>query len=120
MLFWIILMPFSSAIVSKYAGNDTAWIFYSFNLFMIGISLYFLWRYITNPRHNLSFIADDPVVSKMARVRSLVVALIFLSGALLCLIEWKPTSWAARFVFWLIIPAMRIITRAYSKKSPTQ
>ena len=82
MLFWIILMPFSSALSSKEAGNDSVWMFYSCNLFMIGLSLYFLWRYITNPKHNLSFIADDPEIGKMARVRSLVVACIFLSGAL--------------------------------------
>ena len=120
MLFWIILMPFSSALSSKYPGNDSVWILYSLNLFMIGLSIHFLWRYITNPKHNLSIIADDPVIGKMARVRSLVVALIFLSGALLCLLEWEPTSWVARFVFLLIIPAIRIITRIYSKKSPTQ
>ena len=117
MLFWIILMPFSSALSSRHGGNDSVWMFYSFNLFMIGMSLYFLWRYITNPKHNLSFIADDPEIGKMATVRSLVVACIFLSGALLCLFGWKPTSWIARFVFLLIIPAMRVISRRYSKKS---
>ena len=116
MLFWIIIMPFSSALSSKNFGNDSIWMFYSFNLFMIGISIYFLWRYITNPKRNLSFIANDPVISKMVRARSFSISFIFLSGALLCLLQWEPTSWASRFVFMLIFPAITIVKRIYSKK----
>jgi uncharacterized membrane protein len=84
MLFWIILMPFSSALSSKYAGHNSVWMLYCFNLFMIGIAIYFIWRYITNPKRNLSWIAHDPLISKMARVRSLTIALIFLSGYCVC------------------------------------
>ena len=117
MLFWIILMPFSSALISKNAGNDSVWMLYSFNMFMIGISLYFLWRYTTNPKRNLSFIANDPIIRKMVRVRSFAISCIFLSGALLCLLEWEPTSWAARFVFMLIFPTITIVKRIYSPKN---
>lgn len=116
MLFWIILMPFSSALVSKYFPIDSAWMLYSINLFMIGLSLYFLWCYITNPKRNISHIANDPVNAKMSRLRSLTVALIFLSGFLLCLFDWEPTSTIARFVFLLIFPAMFIIRRVYRQK----
>jgi uncharacterized membrane protein len=116
MLFWIILMPFSSALISKYAGQDSVWMLYSINLFMIGLSLYFLWCYITNPKRNISHIIHDPVNGKMSRVRSLTVALIFLSGFLLCLLDWEPTSYIARFVFLLIIPAMFLIKRIYRQK----
>ncbi|MES2329151.1 MAG: TMEM175 family protein [Bacteroidota bacterium] len=116
-LFWTILMPFSTALTSKYAGHDDVWMLYCINLFMIGICIYFLWRYITNPKRNLSWVAHDPVIRKMARVRSLTVALIFLSGAVLCLFNWEPTSFAARFVFFLIMPAMFIISRKYRKKN---
>jgi uncharacterized membrane protein len=117
MLFWIILMPFSSALSSKHAGHNSVWMMYCFNLFMIGIAVYFIWVYITNPKRNLSQLAHDPLISKMARVRSLTIALIFLSGLVLCLFNWEPTSWAARFVFFLILPAMFIITRVYRKKN---
>ena len=116
MLFWIIVMPFSSALSSKYGGNDSVWMFYCFNMFMIGISIYFLWRYITNPKRHLSFIANDPVIAKIARVRSFSISCIFLSGALLCLLEWEPASWAARFVFLLIFPTITIVKRIYSQK----
>ena len=116
-LFWIILMPFSSALSSKYAGMDSVWMLYCINLFMIGLSIYFIWRYISNPKRNLSWVAHDPLIRKMARTRSLAVALIFLSGAVLCMFNWTPASYAARFVFFLIIPAMFIITRVYRKKN---
>ena len=120
MLFWIILMPFSSALSSKYAGMDSVWMFYCLNLFMIAISIYFLWGYITHPKRNLSSIANDPLLRKTSRLRSLSIACIFLSGALLCLLHWEPASWAARFVFFLIFPAMMIIRRVYApKNNPT-
>ncbi len=119
MLFWIILVPFCSAMNAHYGSMDSVWTFYSFNMFMIGISIYFLWVYITNPKRNLSFIANDPVIAKMARVRSLSIAVIFLSGALLCFLEWRPASWAARFVFMLIFPAISIINRIYQPKKRT-
>lgn len=113
MLFWIVIVPFSSGLNSRYGNLDRVWMWYSFNMFMIGISLFLLWNYISNPKKKLSFIADDPVRRKAATVRSLVVAFIFLSGLLLCLPDWEPTSYAARFVYFLIFPAMVIINRIY-------
>lgn len=116
MLFWIIIVPFSSALNSKYGGSDAVWMWYSFNMFMIGMSLYFTWKYIGNPKRNLSAIADHPNLRKMATVRSLVIAFIFLSGLLFCLPGWVVTSWIARFIYILIFPAMRIINRMYGEK----
>ncbi len=116
MLFWIVLMPFSSALVSKYFSLDSVWMLYSINLFMIGLSLYFLWCYITNPKRNISHIVHDPINAKMSRVRSITVAIIFLSGFLLCLFDWYPTSLIARYVFLLIFPAMYLIKRIYRPK----
>ena len=119
LLFWIIIMPFSSAMNSLHFNMDSVWMFYSFNMFMIGISVYFLWRYIANPKRNLSTVAHEPLIRKMALVRSFTIAMIFLSGFLLCLFEWIPTSFLSRFVFMLIFPAITIIKRIYtSKESP--
>ncbi len=117
MLFWIVLMPFSSALISKYFSHDSVWMMYSLNLFMIGISLYFLWCYITNPKTEVSHIAHDSVIRKMSRTRSLTVALIFFSGFALCLFQWPPASYVSRFVFLMIIPAIYIINRIYRKKN---
>lgn len=119
MLFWIILMPFASAMNSHYGNMDSVWMFYSFNMFMIGISVYFIWRFITNPERNLSTIAYEPAIRKMVLIRSFTIAMIFLCGLLLCLFDWAPTSILSRVVFVFIFPAIIIIKKIYGvKKSP--
>jgi uncharacterized membrane protein len=120
MLFWIALMPFSTALSSRYNGEDLVWMMYSFNMFMIGISIYFLWRYITNPRRGLSDIAHDVAARKMARARSFFISCIFLCGVVLAILP-RPYSWSARFVFMLIFPVITIIKRRYApKNNPAQ
>jgi uncharacterized membrane protein len=116
MLFWIILVPFSSAMNSHQGDLNAVWMWYSFNMFMIGFSLYLLWRYIGNPKHKLSYLADDKRLRKMSSTRSLTIAFIFLSGLLLCIPDWKPFSIAARGVYALIFPAMLIVNRIYRVK----
>lgn len=115
-LFWIVLTPFSSALNSKHAGIDGVWMWYSFNMFMISISLFILWRYIGNPKRKLSTISTHQNLYHSMRMRSLVVALVFLFSLLLCLPGWHITSWTARGSFFLIFPAMRIINRIYKIK----
>jgi len=116
LLFWVIIMPFSSAMNSLHGNMDSVWMFYSLNMFMIGMSVYFIWRYIANPKRNLSTVANEPIIRKMALVRSFTIAMIFLSGFLLCLFDWVPTSILSRFVFILIFPAITIIKRIYKPK----
>jgi uncharacterized membrane protein len=113
MLFWVILMPFSSALSTKYPAAPLAWGVYCFNMFMIGMSIYFLWRYVTNPKRKLSWIANNPAVRKMALVRSFSISCVFLLGVLLAIPESKITFVAAHFVFVLIFPLMVIIRRRY-------
>ena len=116
LLFWIVLAPFSSALNSKLAGTDQVWMWYSFHMFMIALSLFFIWRYIGNPKKNLSLIAGDPRLRKMSQVRNITIAFIFLLGLLLCLPGTRATSWLARFVYVLIFPAMSIVNRIYREK----
>lgn len=116
MLFWVILMPFSTALSTHYGRNHTAWGLYCFNMCMIGISIYFLWRYITNPKRKLSWIVNDPVIRKMARARSFAISCIFLLGTLLVIPDSETTFWAAHFIFFLIFPVIIIIKRKYQPK----
>lgn len=115
LLFWIAVVPFSSAMNTRYGGWNGVWMWYSFNMFMIGISLFFIWRYIGKPEKRLSDLAQDPHRAKVARIRSLSVALIFLSGLLLCIPDWFVTNVMARFIYFLIFPAMLIINKKYKK-----
>jgi hypothetical protein len=83
---------------------------------MIAISLYFMWRYIGNPKRNLSPLAHDERLRKMSRVRSLTMALIFLSGGLVCLFNTDTTTVIARCMYILMLPAMFLISKKYAPK----
>lgn len=116
MLLWIALMPFSTYLNMKYGNLDFTWFWYCSNLALIGFSLYLIWRYIGKHKH-LCTVADDKPFLQLAYKRSLIVCLIFFSGGLLTLIPWLPAKWAARFVFFLIFPALKILRTRYEKKN---
>ena len=84
-LFFIVLMPFSTGFYSEYAGNlirdqlKVPLIFYVLNFCGVGFLNYFLWKYVSNPKHKLTLPPIDPVVLKLAKVRALTVPLVFLS-----------------------------------------
>ncbi|MBS1653486.1 MAG: DUF1211 domain-containing protein, partial [Bacteroidetes bacterium] len=111
MLFWIVLVPFTSGLNSHYGGIDLVWMIYSFNMFMIALSLHFIYRYTSDPKRDISTMADDKLVQKYSYLRGIIVAGIFLMGVLLCVPGWVWASWAARFVFFLIPVALLMINR---------
>jgi uncharacterized membrane protein len=116
MLFWIILVPFSSALNSHYGGLNQVWCWYSLNMFMIAMSLYWLWRYIGNPANKLSSIALHPHLKEMSQFRSLAVAAIFLAGGLLSFFDGIFFFILSRGIYFLIFPVMALISRHYRKK----
>ncbi|MFN8251510.1 MAG: TMEM175 family protein [Ferruginibacter sp.] len=115
MLLWIALMPFSTYLNMKYGHLDFTWFWYCTNLTLIGLSVYLLWRYIGKHKH-LCTVADDKLFMQFSYQRALVIALVFFSGALLTLLPWLAVKWSARFVFFLIFPAMRILRKRYEKQ----
>lgn len=116
LLLWIALMPFSTYLNMKYGNLDFTWFWYCTNLTMIGLSLYFIWKYIGKHKH-LCSVADDKPFMRLAYKRSLIVAFIFFSGGLLTLVPWLPVKWASRFVFFLIFPALKILRKRYEKQN---
>lgn len=116
MLFWIVLVPFTSGLNSHYGGLNMVWQIYSLNLFMIGLSLFFLYRYIGNPKRDLSELAHDRLAKKYAYIRSLSVASIFLLGAVLAGFKSHFFTTTARFIYLLIPVALIFINRAASKQ----
>jgi len=115
MLFWIVLVPFTSGLNSQHGDLNIVWQIYSFNLFMIGLSLYFLYRYIGNPKHKLSDLAENPINKKYSLYRSLSSSLIFLVGALIACFNGVIIFWTARLIFFLIPVAIGIINRRHRK-----
>ena len=83
-LFFIVLMPFSTGFYSEYAGSDlyltqlkVPMTFYVLNFFFAGIMNFFMWNYISNPKHKLTEPPIDPLILKQAKARSLIVPCIF-------------------------------------------
>jgi uncharacterized membrane protein len=113
MLFWIILVPFTSGLNSKYGNLNMVWQIYSFNLFMIAISLFLLYRYIGNPKHSLSDLAQDQLGKRFSMYRSLAVAGIFLLGGLIACGQSVFMSNLSRLVYFLIPVALVFITRRW-------
>lgn len=115
MLFWIILVPFTSGLNSRYGNLDIVWQIYSLNLFMIAISLFLLYRYIGNPKHNLSDLANNQLDKRFSMYRSLGVASVFLFSALLTFGENVFLSRLSRLVYFLIFVVLALINRRYKK-----
>jgi uncharacterized membrane protein len=118
MLFWIILVPFTSGLNSRYGNLDFVWQVYSLNLFMIGMSLFFLYRYIGNPKHNLSYLAQDPLQKRFSQYRSLATSSIFLLGGLLAMVSNNTSPFLSnlsRFIYFLIPIVLTLVTKRYHR-----
>ncbi|MEP7254167.1 MAG: TMEM175 family protein [Ferruginibacter sp.] len=120
MLFWVVLMPFSTYLNMQYGNLDIVWFWYSMNLALIELSIYFLWKYIGKHKH-LSVISNDKEYMRFAYRRSFLVLLIFLAGAVLTLMPWLWMKWISRFMFFFIFPVLSYARRKYEKnKKPVQ
>ena len=116
MLLWIVLMPFSTFLNMQFGNQDIVWFWYSMNLALIELSLYFLWRYIGKHPH-LCYMAGDKRFMRHAYVRCIIVLLIFVAGGLCTFlpVDWIKT--ASRFIFFLIFPVLSLVGRRYKKKN---
>lgn len=119
-LFFIALMPFSTGFYSEYAGPDLfrkqlkiPMTFYVLNFCCVGFTNYFMWRHVTNPNNKLTEPAIDPLEAKLAKLRSLVVPIIFLS--------MLPIAYFTNVIFAVYVPMLipvilRIIKKRIRKK----
>jgi uncharacterized membrane protein len=72
------LMPFSTAFYSEYVlrGVVTPVIFYTANIALLGLANFLMWRYLSNPKHELTENLT-PQLIKYFSLRSLTVPTIF-------------------------------------------
>ena len=115
MLFWIVLVPFTSGLNSKFGGTPLVWQIYCINLFMIGLSLVFLYRYIGNPKHDLSSLTTDKIGRRFSIYRSMSISIIFLFSAGFSCLNFKNSLDIARFILFLIPVVIMIINKRYLK-----
>jgi uncharacterized membrane protein len=119
-LFFIALMPFSTGFYSEYTGPELfskqlkiPMTFYVLNYCCAGFMNYFMWRHVTNPKNKLTTPPIDPMVARMAKMRSFVVPLIFF-----CML---PIAYLTNVIFAVYVPmtipiVMRILKKRISKK----
>ena len=120
-LFFIVLMPFSTGLYGEYAGAKlmreqlkVPMTFYVLNIFFVGLINYFMWSYISNASKKLCEPTADPAVIKMARIRSLIVPLVFL---LMLPVAYLSRVEVAVYVPLLIPITMRIIQKQNNRKN---
>ena len=121
-LFFIVLMPFSTALYSEYAGLmvkenlKVPLMFYVLNFCGAGLVNYTMWRYISNPKHKLTTPPIDPLTLKYAKMRAATVPIVFLLMI--------PVALFIHVLFAVYIPLfipiiMKTFKRNLKKQHPT-
>ncbi|MBX9783690.1 MAG: DUF1211 domain-containing protein [Chitinophagaceae bacterium] len=121
-LFFIALLPFSTGFYSEYAGTElyekelkVPMTFYTLNFATAGFIVYLMWRHIGNPAKKLAEPMIDEGVLKMAKIRSLLVPVVFL---VMLLTAYFFTVAVAVYIPLLLPLIMKIIMRRMKKKYP--
>jgi uncharacterized membrane protein len=109
----IALMPFSTGFYSEYAGMPvvTPVIFYTCNIAALGIINFFMWRYLSNPRHELTE-RLSPALARYASLRAITVPIVFI----ICCIMYTIEPVLAAFVPASLPLIMRFIFGPMKKK----
>jgi uncharacterized membrane protein len=109
----VVLMPFTSAFYSEYITYyiKTPVILYISNISFLGFMNYFMWRYVSNPKHGLSEGLAKSVAWYFS-MRAIIVPVIFMLMALTYFIFPHVAVWMP-----MTIPlAVWLITRTYKKR----
>jgi uncharacterized membrane protein len=110
LLFFVVIMPFSTALYSYFFGSDTSFSFYCFNLAAIGFMSYWMMTYVIK-KENLKE-SLGAIQTRWMRNRILIGAIVFL----LCVPFLWISPWLGRFGFLLIFLFQAIGDRRIKKK----
>lgn len=110
-LFWVVLVPFTSGLNSRYGNVDFVWMIYCLNLFFISISLVLLFMYVANSKRNLSDLVNNKIIRRFSIIRSILVACIFLAAALFTIPDNAFFSYLSRYILFLIPVVISINNR---------
>ncbi len=112
-LSFIALVPFPTTLVGRFGASradlQLAWIIYSLNIVMIGLSLFWLWRHALS--RGLTSESLTPQMARYLGVRGLVTPAVFLLSIAISFANPVVASISPL----LILPAMRMVGRAYSR-----
>lgn len=118
LLFTIVLMPYSTLVYSKYTYTENPslllpFLFYAFNIIAVGLTNYILWMYIGNPKNNITSEKIDPLFLYGAKIRSLLLPLVFAGSFLFCVIL---NSIQGTFILFTIPIFYRLVKTHLRKK----
>lgn len=109
----VVLMPFTSAFYSEYITYyiKTPVILYISNISFLGLMNFFMWRYVSNPKHGLSEGLAKPVAHYFS-MRAIIVPITFILMALTYFIFPRIAVWMP-----MTIPvSIWVVNRKYRKK----
>jgi uncharacterized membrane protein len=114
LLFFVVLMPFSTAMYSNYFGSNIAFTFYCINLGSIGFFIYLLTAHV----HRAENLATQfsPIALRWHKMRALMVSLIF--GLCIPLAYVFPNL--SRYGFFLIFVIHFLGDKYYQRKLKVQ
>src|SRR4030095_2202531 len=114
-LFFIVLMPFSTGFYGEYTGPDLIrkqlkipMTFYVLNLVAVGLTNYFLWSYIANPKNKVLDESVDRSGIRMGKMRAIIVPL--------CFFLMLPVAYFTNVLFAVYIPLLIPILMRFARK----
>jgi len=113
LLFFVVLLPFSTALYSYFFNSDSAFSFYSLNLAAMGIMSWWMTVYVSKKENLQEQISEARV--KWMKNRALVAPLIFILSVPLVFVS----PWLSRLSFFLIFIAQAIGDRRLKRKEET-
>lgn len=115
LLFFIVMMPFSSNIYGIYIDLDAAYILYFFNISMISFFFYRMYVHISKPEKGLSKGLENPRLVSYYKWRSMIVPICFGIGVVISLLlSTQGPKMLTRMAPMLIFIGMRIIRKRFA------
>jgi uncharacterized membrane protein len=109
MLFYIVLLPFSTSFYAKNFHVNGAFVFYCFNLLLISLYNYLIIRYIIRKEGFNDHL--NPVLASWLKYRALITILVWLVSIIISFIS--PLS---KLIFLLIFILQFFVDRHFKKK----
>lgn len=116
MLFFIVLLPFTTTLTSEFGYLNESFVFYWTNVGLISFVIFFIQLHISNPKKNLSVGYEDRNIRHYALSRSLLTCFVFFSGAAFCLTNSTALQILARYIYIFIFPGVAILKKVYKIK----
>lgn len=108
-LMFVVLIPFSTSLLNDYSNDPMATLFFSLNLFLIGVLSALSWSYATR-KHRLIDRDIDSRIIVIANRRGLVTPFVSFAAIIASLLHINWAAW-----FYIFIPIFLFLPQFYYK-----